>query len=190
MVLWFGKKQCKSLQKMKLPVKRIAIIGPESTGKSWLCEKLADYYNTIWVREYAREYLPLLNRKYTIDDIVKIYETQFQQESILLLNANKFIFTDTEFIIAKVWCENAFGVCPEIITERIKNNPYDYYLLTTPDIPWQQDPLRENPGKGDYFFKWYEKILLEEKLNFGVVSGLNDNRLLWSIELIEQLPTV
>ena len=156
---------------------RIAVIGPESSGKSSLCEELARHYQTIWIPEYAREYLNNLQRKYTIDDVISIYQKQFENEQLAEHKNRKIIFIDTEFIIAKVWCEHAFGSCPKIIENMIQTHPYDYYLLTSPDLPWVFDPLRENPGKGEYFFDWYKKILEENNFRYDIVSGENDARM-------------
>ena len=161
---------------MSEKVLRIAVIGPESSGKSQLCEQLADYFETSWVKEYARTYLMALNRSYNLEDIVTIYERQFEIEQEMLESAVGMIFIDTEFIIAKVWCENAFHECPPLIEKMIHTNPYDLYLLTAPDLPWQFDPLRENPGKGDFFFNWYVRILEVHSLNYKIISGGGDQR--------------
>ena len=171
---------------MSKKVLRVAILGPESSGKSELSRLLAANYKTQWVPEFARMYLSQLDQPYTLEDIVKIYRTQFQQEQELKSIANNFIFTDTEFIIAKVWCENSFNTCPAYIEEMIESFPYDLYLLTAPDLPWEFDPLRENPGKGDFFFNWYQSLLEKNKLNYGVVSGAGALRLSSAIDVMEK----
>lgn len=170
---------------MNNQVKRIAILGPESTGKSKLCEVLALHYQTLWVPEYARDYLPQLERKYTPDDIVEIYRNQFLQETDMVTHADKFLFIDTEFIIGKVWCESVFNFCPPWLDEMIVAHPYDLYLLTYPDLPWEYDPLRENPGRGEYFFNWYKKILEQQKLTYSVISGTGDARTQCAVTAIE-----
>ena len=65
---------------MEKEVKKIVIIGPESTGKSMLCEKLASHFNTLWVPEYAREYLIDNGNNYTIEDLQKIAKGQIENE--------------------------------------------------------------------------------------------------------------
>ena len=79
---------------------RVAVIGPESSGKSNLCEALAAHYQTAWVPEYARDYLKTTGGKYNIQDIIKIYTCQYQMERQQIPSANRVIFTDTEAIIA------------------------------------------------------------------------------------------
>ncbi len=171
---------------MSEKILRVAIIGPESSGKSELSRLLAAHYQTQWIPEFARMYLSQLDHPYTLEDIVKIYKTQFQQEQELKSIANNYIFVDTEFIIAKVWCENAFKTCPAYIDEMIESHPYDLYLLTSPDLPWEYDPLRENPGKGEFFFNWYQTLLEKNKLNYGVVSGIGDVRLSSAMDAMEK----
>lgn len=166
---------------------RVAVIGPESTGKSMLCQSLAEHYQTVWVPEYAREYLQKSGGSYTIEDIVTIYTEQYKKEQDLISSAGNIIFTDTEAIIAKVWCEHVYGSCPEPISRLIHDAPYDFYLLTSPDLPWEPDPLRENPGKGEYFFEWYKKLLEEFRLPYGIVAGRGSERTGRAIRLINNL---
>ena len=61
-------------------IKKIVIVGPESTGKSTLCEKLAAQYNTIWVREYAREYLLAHGTDYTFENLLDVAKGQLALE--------------------------------------------------------------------------------------------------------------
>lgn len=166
---------------------RVAVIGPESTGKSALCEALARHYQSVWVPEYAREYLNEVGWKYSMQDIIRIYNRQYELESEQIPHADKIIFTDTEAIIAKVWCEHVYGMCPDEITELIQHKPYDFYLLTFPDLPWEPDPLRENPGKGEFFFEWYKRLLEEFNLPYGIVSGTGMLRTQNAIKLLENI---
>lgn len=150
---------------------RIALIGPESTAKSTLSEELANHYKTVWVKEYAREYLSKTDKKYTINDILNIAKEQLHQEKESTKNANKLLFADTELIISKVWCEDVFKKCPEWILENILENKYDLYLLTYPDLPWKPDNLRENPTRRIFLFDWYEKELKSIDANYTIIKG-------------------
>ncbi len=165
-------------------IKRIALIGPESTAKSTLSEALAKYFNTTWVPEYARPYLSTINRKYTLDDIIAIAKHQLEEENNLLANSSKFIFADTELIISKVWCLDVFNTCPDWIEENIITFKYDFYLLTSPDLPWQEDPLRENPHRRTFFFNWYEDELRKINADYFIIKGSGDERLKNCIRVI------
>lgn len=164
---------------------RIALIGPESTAKSTLAETLAKYYKTEWVPEYAREYLSNINRKYNLNDIETIAKQQLQNENNLIEKANKYIFADTELIISKVWCIDVFKTCPQWISETIITSKYNLYLLTTPDLPWQDDPMRENPHRRDFFFNWYEQELKSINANYKIICGTGEGRLKNCIDAIE-----
>lgn len=168
-------------------LKKIALIGPESTGKSDLAKQLADYYNTLWVEEYARNYVATLNRKYTLDDIVFIAQKQLETEREMEKRANRFLFIDTELIIAKVWAEDVFKTCPDFITEHLNKQQYDLYLLTYPDLPWIPDGVRENPHRRAYFYNIYKNELLSRNFTFAEISGFGNNRLINAVNAINHL---
>src|SRR5687768_15754768 len=111
-------------------LKKIVIIGPESTGKSTLCKQLAQHYNTLWCPEFAREYLLKNGMNYTYDDLLHIARGQVELEEVYIQLAianwqlaNSFpgsqvtshspqlLFIDTDMWVLKVWCEFVFGKC-------------------------------------------------------------------------------
>jgi NadR type nicotinamide-nucleotide adenylyltransferase len=165
-------------------LKKIALIGPESTGKSELSEKLAKHFNTEWVPEYARTYVATLTRPYNISDIVLIAKEQlkieFEKEKI----ANQYLFIDTELIIAKVWAEDVYNTCPDFILKQLDKQRYDLYLLTHPDLPWIDDGIRENPHRRDYFFNIYKNELIKRNFHFVEISGYGEIRLRNAINAI------
>ncbi len=175
------------MEKANQDIKRIAIIGAESTGKTTLARSLALRYQTIWVPEYAREYMTVVDYSdYTLDDIINIAKEQKQQEEQAIGNANKLLITDTEFITAKVWCEDVFGTCPKWIEEQVQTNRYDLYLLTANDLPWVPDPVRINSQRREYFFNWYKRELEQEQLPFEIVSGKYEARLFCAVQAIKK----
>jgi NadR type nicotinamide-nucleotide adenylyltransferase len=177
------------MEKKNQHIIRVALIGPESTSKSTLSEELAKHYKTVWVQEYARIYLKDLKRTYTLQDILLITQQQFKQEQELLRTANRFIFVDTELIVSKVWCMDVFNTCPDWITDMAANYPYDLYLLTYPDLPWEADPLRENPHRRMYFYNWYERELKKANANYAVITGIGEQRLKNAISAVEKFYT-
>jgi NadR type nicotinamide-nucleotide adenylyltransferase len=171
---------------MKPPVKKIAILGPESSGKTELCVALADYFNTAYVLEFARQYLPGLNRPYSPDDLLFITRMQLKMEDKAIAAANGILFCDTELINLKQWYLHKFGFYHPLIEELLLKKPYSFYLLTAPDLPWKADPLRENPGKGEYFFKVYREEIEHYGFPYAVVSGKNSERLQCAVKAVKE----
>ena len=157
--------------------KRIAVIGPESTGKTSLCKALAVHYNTISIPEFSRIYIENLKKKYNEEDVLYCIAKQFEQEVIFLKKAKS--------IMGKVWMEDVFSYCPPWVEKLITEHPYDLYLLTSCDIPYEHDPVRENPLRREFFFEWYKRELITRNLNYGIVSGKNSERLIKAINIIE-----
>ncbi len=149
---------------------RIAILGPESTGKSILAESLAKHFQTSWAPEYARNYLQQKVGKYSIDDVLHCARNQQWSESEAIGIANAVVFFDTEMINFKVWLEDRFQHCPGWISKNL-NERYDCYLLTVPDLPFEEDPLRENPHRRDHLFAWYKHEVENAGIPYALVSG-------------------
>ena len=130
---------------------KVAIIGPESTGKTTLAQELAQQFKGTYVPEYAREYIERKRtREVTFDELCEIAKYQIEQldsivnQSSNRQSSNRQYFFDTELIVTKVWFDYAFGHVPEWLNEAILRYPMDLYLLTAPDIAWQPDPARYN----------------------------------------------
>lgn len=173
------------MEKTTAELIRIAIVGPESTGKSTLAEQLARHYQTEFVPEYAREYIGKLSRPYNIDDIVAISKGQMEWEDKGALKANKILICDTNLIVTKIWAEHAYHTCPEWISETIKKRTYHLYLLTTPDIPWEADLQREHPHLREYLFDKYVSALKEQPVPYKVITGTGDARWRNAVSIID-----
>lgn len=168
-------------------VKRIAIVGPECTGKTTLAEALAQHYHTVWVPEYARYYLDTLVRSYVQEDLLHIARGQLQWEDKYAAQANTLLICDTNLLVIKIWSEFKYGNChPEIIHE-LHNRYYDLHLLTHPDVPWEDDPQREHPDKRDLLFSIYKEEISRLKVPFAEIFGPADERLMKAISAIDSL---
>ena len=169
------------------PLIKVAVIGPESTGKSTLCELLAQHYNTQWCPEFAREYLMEKKGKYDYADLLNIAYGQVELENTMLTKArNGFYFIDTDMYVMKVWCEVAFENCHTWILKQIALSQYDLYFLCDVDLPWVKDELREYP---DFkfrknLFKIYKDILINQKVRWSVISGTDTQRLQMAVSII------
>lgn len=161
-------------------VKKIVIIGPESTGKSTLCQQLAEHYKTIWCPEFAREYLLEQGMNYSFDDLLKIAHGQLELEDTMqTLAKNNLYFIDTDMYVMKVWCEVAFEQCHTWILKQIAQRRYDFYLLCNVDLPWQSDELREYPDLNfrKKLFSIYKDIVINSNTMWAEISGTDIQRL-------------
>jgi NadR type nicotinamide-nucleotide adenylyltransferase len=155
---------------------RIAITGPESTGKSTIARKLAEHYKTVWIPEFARTYINQLNRPYKEHDLIEIAKGQISHEKELISKANKYLFCDTELTVIKIWSEYKYGnVDPDILSEYYKTS-YDLYLLMDINLPWKYDPQREHPEKREFFFDWFESELKAKQADYHVIGGSDEER--------------
>jgi NadR type nicotinamide-nucleotide adenylyltransferase len=164
---------------------KIAVTGPESTGKSRLAKELAEHYSTVFVPEVAREYIDRLDRPYNQEDILKIAKWQINEEERWLQHAKHLLFCDTELIVTKIWSEVKYGNCDPWILQKIKENRYDLFLLCDIDLPWEADPQRESPHMREKLFDLYHDELTRRGLPFEVVSGTGQERLMNAIGLVE-----
>jgi NadR type nicotinamide-nucleotide adenylyltransferase len=184
-------------------VKKIVIIGPESTGKSTLCEQLAAHYKTVWVNEYAREYLLKNGTEYTFENLLDIAKGQVANEELIVnswplaetgtneqqtTNNKQPVFIDTDMYVMKVWCEFVFEKCHHWILNRIVERKYDLYLLCNIDLPWIKDALREYPDlkTREKLYHHYKDIMLNQNVPWVDISGGYEERLQKAIAAINK----
>lgn len=182
-------------------LKKIVIIGPESTGKSTLCEQLAQHYETTWCPEFAREYLLTNGINYEYDDLLTIAKGQLalEDEYTLTLERNSLpmledgghlpLFIDTDMYVMKVWCEFVFNKCHRYILDQIGEREYDLYLLCNIDLPWVEDELREypDPHTRKKLYQIYKDIMLNQSVPWVEISGDHEQRLVKAITAVDQL---
>jgi NadR type nicotinamide-nucleotide adenylyltransferase len=167
--------------------KRVAIIGPECTGKSELSKFLAQHFKTEWVPEYARAYIDNLRRPYNQNDLITIAHGQLRLEDEYARDANTFLFCDTNLYVIKVWSMFKYGNCEKEILDQIANRKYDLYLLTYVDLPWEEDPLREHPTKREELYNIYLNEMKNQPVPFVEIKGEREQRRATAIEAIEKL---
>ena len=188
------------------PLIKVAVIGPESTGKSTLCEMLALHYNTQWCPEFAREYLLTHGMDYTYDDLLYIAKGQLAMEdeytqsivnsresgvpnSRLTTHNSQLLFIDTDMYVMKVWCEFVFGKCHRWVLEQIVKRKYDLYLLCNTDLAWVKDELREYPDliTRDKLYHIYKDIMINQSTPWMDISGDHSERTQKAIKAVDQL---
>ncbi len=166
-------------------MKKISIIGPESSGKTTLANSLAKLLNESFVEEYARSYVGK-NKNYSISSLEIIAQKQLQRIEEKNGKAKKFLISDTSIIDILIWSEFKYNKCSQKIKQMAKNEFFDYYLLCKPDFPWVKDPLRENPTGRDKIFDLFRHHLNRKNANYKIISGSHSNRLLSSLSFIKK----
>ncbi len=150
-------------------VKKICFYGPESTGKTFLAEKLAKRYKTEFVPEVARELI--LNNDFNIDDILKIGIAQTKRVIEKTRVANKLLFCDTDLITTQIYCRQYLKVVPPVLQDLESRITYDRYFLFTPDVEWVADGMRDLGDRRAEMFRIFKNELDKRKIVYDVVSG-------------------
>ncbi len=170
---------------------KIALYGPESTGKTTLAQQLAAAFNTLWVPEFARDYL---QKKWDAtqqicqpEDLLPIAIGQIQQENEALAKANQYLFCDTNLLVTKVFSELYYGSCDPILATAAQNHNYDLVFLTDVDFPWEKDDLRDKPENRQETLAVYEQALKENNKPYIKISGNKEERLTKAIQIIKDL---
>jgi NadR type nicotinamide-nucleotide adenylyltransferase len=161
---------------------KIAVVGPESTGKTTLSQQLAKVFQGNWVPEAAREYLNHLPQAYEQQDVERIAKIQFALESTATKDNPDWVFCDTNLLVIKLWMESKYGNCPQWILNEVETNIYDLQILMMPDIGWEYDALRENPDQQSYFFERFKEELIASGRPWIVVGGVGPMRTQNAIE--------
>lgn len=171
---------------------KIVLFGPESTGKTTLSQQLARHYNTVWVPEYAREYLQdkWNNERKTCEpqDLLPIAEGQMRLENTLAKKASDVLICDTDLLETKVYSEAYYlGHCDPILEQHALENTYDLYFLTYIDVPWEYDELRDRPDQREEMFNYFKDALERYNRNFIILKGDKKTRLATAIQHINPL---
>ena len=197
-------------------LKKIVILGPESTGKSTLCKQLAEHYKTLWCPEFAREYLLKHGMNYSFDDLLTIAKGQIALEDKYAEEVGKtgrpederivaddktnssgladsltsrLLFIDTDMYVMKVWCEFVFDNCHRFILDQIVERKYDLYLLCNVDLPWVKDELREYPDleSRQRLYYIYKDIMINQSVPWVDISGGYEERLQKAITAVDAI---
>lgn len=166
---------------------RIAITGPESSGKTTLATELAKKINGTNIPEFVREYLIQRSGKYTQKDLDII--AQGQIDAWNTANSDTII-ADTDLLVIYIWSKYKFNEVSEFIQNALQNQItekfFDYYLLCSPDIPWEYDELRENENDRKELMQLYIEELTKRKIPFEIIEGNKEERLSIALQTINK----
>lgn len=181
----------KNLRQQKTTIIKIALFGPESTGKTTLAKQLAAYFETEWVPEFARDYL---QNKWeetqhicNADDMMPIAYGQVALENQKLASSKKYLFCDTNLMVTKVFSEMYYGFCDPALNEAALDHDYDLFFLTDIDVPWEKDDIRDTPKGRETVFSVFKQTLIDTKKPFITLSGDEEFRLAKATAIVESL---
>lgn len=181
-------------QQHNINLVKVVLFGPESTGKTTLSRQLARHYHTVWVPEFARNYLQEKwnNERKTCEqnDLIPIAIGQINLENKLAKKADKVLICDTDLLETKVYSSAYYGGFVEpALEEAALENTYDIYFLTYIDTPWEEDDLRDRPEQRLEMFKAFENALKKHNRPYVLLKGDKETRLKKVVSIIDKLIT-
>ncbi len=164
-------------------VKRVCLLGAESTGKTTLARALAERYGTTWNPEYGHAYSWFRDRDatdwttWTTAEFVRIAQMQNWYEDVLAEQASRVLFCDTNAWTTALFHRIYLGrPSPEV--EALAHRAYDLYLLCDPATPFAQDELgmRTDGPHRQGMHEAYLQHLRETGAPYVLVSGSHAER--------------
>ena len=173
-------------------VKKVCVVGAESTGTTTLAQALAGRYRTVWVPEYGREYcermLPdTFDYAWSSPEFTHIARTQNEREDALARQANRILFCDTAAFATTIWHERYLGATSAHVDAVAAGRRYDLILLTDIDIPFVQDGLRDGEHIRPWMHRRFQESLTAGDVPWHVVSGTHEERMAKAVELVAGL---
>jgi len=184
---------------------KIAIVGPESSGKTSLAEALMVHYQGGYISEVSREYLEGIERPYEehdlleiaraiqelhagAEDIVREHEAAISGQDLGRLDRfRRPVFYDTDTLNIRIWSQEKYGRVHPEIERMVQETRYTWRLLCRPDIPWEPDPFRENPHDRDRLFDVWEREMKALGLPYTIIEGTHEQRMRTATNLVDVL---
>ncbi len=165
----------------------VVITGPESSGKSELCQLLSDALDCTWVPEFARAYLEENGPSYNEHILETIYHGHLREQKRVRLQHKGLVIFDTDSINFKVWSQRVFRKTNPKIERGIQDENNHLYLICYPDLDWEPDKLRENPNDREEIFEDHLHLITELDRPFEIVKGEKEERLKNALAALQKL---
>ncbi len=161
-------------------MKRVVLIGSESTGKTTLAERLARHYGVLWVPEFVRDYAAAKGSSLEASDVEAIARGQLAREDELRTRAaagrEHLLIGDTDLLSTAVYAEHYYGRAPDWVTEAARNRRPDLYLVLDIDLPWIPDPQRDRGHRRPEMHALFRAAVEASGAPFVVIFGDTDSR--------------
>lgn len=171
-------------------VKRVVVVGAESTGTTTLARDLAAMLVTEWVPEYGREYSEQKQARgetiWRSEEFLDIAREQTRREDAAARLANRVLICDTNAFATTLWHRRYMGFDSQELTAFAATCRVDLYFLTGPEIPFIQDGLRDGEHVRNDMHQWFEHALTLGKTQWQRVSGTPESRLVAALQRIRE----
>lgn len=161
-------------------MKRVVLIGSESTGKTTLARRLAEHYRVSWVPEFVRDYAERKSAPLSFDDHGPIARGQVAiEDQYLALAATRdeqLLIADTDLLSTAVYCAHYYGRTPRWIRDAAHERRPDLYLLLDVDLPWTADPQRDRGHMRPEMHALFRDAVERSGVPFIVISGDTERR--------------
>lgn len=171
-------------------IRRVAIVGAASAGKSTLAARLAAHYGTVWVPEYLREFVETQGRMPVAEDQIHIARTQVEREQAALAHATGYLFCDTTPLMTAVYSRHYFGGIDSELEQLVRRSRYDVTLVCASDIPWEPDGMRETLDECAVIAGLLFDELDKRNIPYALVAGDAAQRLLKATQALGKPATV
>ena len=175
--------------KNTVPLIRIVVTGSESTGKTELTRRLAQFFDCTYSKEAARLYVEKHPRQLQASDVVPIALSQISLQDKAIQNAKNLILHDTDLFSTVIYSKHYYQASPDWILEKARLQASDLYLLCDIDLPWQPEPLFRDQGSIEARRQVHTNFLdliVKEQLNMKIINGTGKKRTHMAIDIIER----
>ncbi len=174
---------------MSRPIKRVCLLGGESTGKTTLARALASVYDTVWNPEFGRPYTEIgrnPDAPWTSDEFTTIARIQCWYEDCLAESARRVLFCDTDAFTTKLFHQVYLGSPTDVFDDLAARN-YDLFLVCGLDVPWRHDGIREFDDQREWMHERYLERARVSGSPWVLLEGPHETRLSASRAAVDRL---
>jgi NadR type nicotinamide-nucleotide adenylyltransferase len=174
-------------------VRRICVVGAESTGTTTLSRDLAQHYGCPWVPEYGRRYC--VERDGTTGwstvEFEHIARRQLADEDTAARQAagtgSRLLVGDTDALATAVWHERYLGTRSAAVERLAAGRRYSLYILTGDDVPFMQDGTRDGEHLRGWMTERFRRVLASQPMPWIEVRGGREQRLAAATQRIDAI---
>jgi NadR type nicotinamide-nucleotide adenylyltransferase len=159
-------------------VRRVCVLGAESTGTTTLARELAEHYGCAWVPEYGRSFCEQRpNIAWCTEDFVQIARQQQADEDAAARRGGRLLICDTDALATSIWHERYLGDPSAEVARLAAGRSYALYILTSDDIPFVQDGTRDGEHIRGWMTERFRHVLAARPEPWIEVRGPREQRL-------------